>query len=499
MANFIYKTAEQFRDDFLRSVHNGLQTILGIANPNTSYGTDHYILGTAIGKIAELASLNAVTAADAQMPDTSVSDDLYRICKIYELALRPAGPSNGNLILDSSVDGIGIISGQLLIDESGLRYQTSVGGIYDNGDLVPIISLDTGIGTNIAGGSVLRWVSPPAFVAPKALVSPDGMTDGVDAEDDEGLRDRLLSRLRNPIGGGNWSQLADAAEKSTTTVQKAFPYPAYNGPSTVLIAVTGTPSATNKNRDIDPLIVSGIVKPAVQAITFEGVEIRVTTVQNEQVSISLGLALPSATTASPPGPGGGWLDGNPFPYSTSQTPNIFSGVTAVTSTTNFNVYSDSAPTANISHIVYIDSSWNIYHAKVTAFNPVPIVIGGFNTWNITVDKPCLGITPGNWIFPDAVNMDVYIKALLDILAKNGPGQIVAVAGLLPYAYRRPYVSDSWPSDIGPSILKFISSTGDEVLDVQYLYKSLTSPSDPVDVTDGPNILVPLNIGFYPIV
>ena len=495
---FKYKTSSEFRDDFLRSVSNGLQTIVGIANPNVSYGTDHYIIGEAIGKIAELASYNAIVAADAQMADTATGEDLYRIASIYGLSLRPAGPSSGSLVLSAS-NAVGIISGQQLIDPSGLRYQVSVGATYADGESVPIVSIDTGTGTNIAAGVVLRWVSPPAYVSPKALVGTGGLTGGVNAEADEDLRSRLLARLRNPIGGGNWAQLADAAEVSSSAVQKAFVYPAYNGPSTVQIAVVGAPSATNKNRDVNSLIVSGTVKPAIQAITFEGVEILVTTVQNVPASVSVGLSLPAATTASPPGPGGGWLDGNPFPYSTYNSPYIFSGVVFKSTNTSFRVLSDSAPTAGVSRIVYVSPDWTVYHAKVLSFNPTPIIIGGSNAWDIVVDTPLLDIDVGSWIFPDALNMDTYIASLLSVFANMGPGQITSTSSLLPYAYRRPYAADSWASDLGPSVLKFISNTGDEVLDVQYLYKSLNAPSVPGDVTDGPNILTPLNIGFYPIV
>ena len=488
MPTFQHKTSDQYRDDFLRSVSNGLQLIAGIQNPNVSYGTDHYIIGTAIGKLAELASYNAIVAADAQMADTAVGEDLYRIAKIYDLALKPAGGSAGSLVLTSS-NTAAVSSGQQLIDPTGLRYQVAVGGSYADSDQILITSIDTGSGTNIAAGTSLRWVSPPAFVAPTALVATGGMTGGVDAEDDEGLRARLLERLRNPAGGGNWSQFAKAAESSSTAVQKAFVYPAYNGPSTVMVAVVTAPTKTNKNRNVNSLIVNGTVKPAVQSIVFEGVEIMVTTVQNQTTDVAIGLALPASASTSPPGPGGGWLDGTPWPDS---TPN--SAVYAMTDNQHLTVYSISAPLAGVSRFIYIDSNWNIYHRKVVSYVPGPLS----NLWTITVDSPCPGIQVGDWISPDAVNMDTYVAGLLNVFGKLGPGEITTNASLLPYAYRRPYTSTDWRSDIGPSILKFISNLGAEILDVRYLVASSTSPSIPTLVTDGPKILVPRHVGFYAI-
>lgn len=490
-SKFITKTSSQYRDDFLRSVSNALQTIAGIDNPNVSYGTDHYIIGEAIGKIAEMASYNAIVAADAQMADTATGTDLYRIAKIYGLSLRPAGGSTGYLALSAS-NTAAIASGQQLIDPSGLRYQVIVGGSYSDQDSVPIGAIDTGSGTNIAAGTSLRWVSPPAFVDGKAAVATGGLTGGVDAEGDEGLRSRLLERLRNPSGGGNWAQFAAAAEASSTAVQKAFVYPAYNGPSTVMVSVTGAPTSTNKSRNVNSLLVSGTVTPAVKAMCFEGVEVIVTTVQNYPTMVSIGLALPAAATSSPPGPGGGWLDGSPFP---DFSPN--SAVYDLTSTTTFTVYSNTAPLDGVSRFVYVGSTWDVFHCKVVSSvaGPAP------NLWTVTVDTPCIGIQVGDWIFPDAVNMDKYIEGLLSVFGALGPGEITSNSNLLPYAYRRPYVSTSWNSDIGPSIIKFLSGLGDEVLDVQYLLPaSATSPPLPASITDGPYILTPYpsHIGFYPL-
>ena len=497
MAEFQTKTAEQYRDDFLRSVRNALITRAGIQNPNVSFGTDHYIIGEALGKIAYLAAQNGVAKADQQMADTAVGEDLYRIGRIYNLSLRPAGPSSGGLVLSSSLSPVGIISGQQLIDPQGLRYSVSIGGSFGSGDEIKIVSIDTGSGTNIAEGTVLRWVSPPAFVNPTALVSTGGLTGGVDAEDDEGLRTRILSRIRYPIGGGNWAQFADAAEKSSTAVQKAFVYPAYNGPSTVQVCVVRKPTATNKNRNVDSLIVSNTVLPAVKAVVFEGIDVIATTPINQESNVSIGLALPASTAASPPGPGGGWLNGSPWPVHASTG---YAEVTFVISSTAFTVYADQEPQDNVSQFVYVnESTYKIYHSKVI-HHSVGVTPG---TWNVIVDTPCvgihgLGITGGSWIFPDATNIDTYINALYDIFGELGPGQITDIAGLLPYAYRRPFVSDSFPSDIGPSILKFLGKTGEEILDVQYLYVQSTSPSIPGNVTLGPNILVPSRIGFYPI-
>jgi hypothetical protein len=104
-------------------------------------------------------------------------------------------------------------------------------------------------------------------------------------------------------------------------------------------------------------------------------------------------------------------------------------------------------------------------------------------------------------------MSVYVATLLGQFANIGCGQKLdpsTVAGLFPRAWRRPTMQDSWPSDVGPSLLKFIVDSGAEVLDVQYLYREDHGEGDgkcpyPASVQDAPYILIPGQFGFYPLI
>lgn len=503
MTNFQTKTYAQFRDDFLRSVSNALQTVAGITNPDVSYGTDHYIIGEAIGKLAELAQFNAIAAADAQMIDTATGTDLYRLAGFYGLSLKPAGGSSGFITFSSS-NSVAVIAGSQLLDNSGLKYQVATGGTYANGALIPITSVDTGLGTNLSTGSSLRWVAAPLFSAPTALVASPGLAGGVEAETDDQLRTRVLTRLRNPPGGGNWSQFAQLAMNSSTAVQQAFIYPAYNGPSTVQVAVVGSVTATSKSRQVPALTVSGVVNPAVQAGVFEGMSLITTSAVNQIINVSIGLALPAAVSASPPGVGGGWTDGQPFPVNASQG---YANVTTVNSTTSIQLASDVPPTVGVTKVCWLSKDdWTLRTATVTATS-------GSSPYTIRLDTPFVSvngvsIAVGDYVFPCSVNALTYVNALLSYFASMGPGQILnpassSVTALFPFAYRRPFVSSVFPSDLGPSVLKLISNTGPEVLDVQYYYRQDLGAGAgkcpfPTNVANGPYILVPNNIGFYPI-
>ena len=496
MTNFQTKTYAQFRDDFLRSVSNALQTIAGIPNLDVSYGTDHYIIGEAIGKLAEITSYNVIAAADAQMIDTATGADLYRLAGFYGLSLKPAGGSSGFITFSAS-NTVAIVQGTQLIDGTGLKYQVAAGGTYANGASIPITSVDTGTGTNLATGSSLRWVSAPAFSAPTALVASPGLSGGSNAETDDQLRARVLSRLQNPPGGGNWSQFAQLAMNSSTQVQQAFVYPVYNGPSTVQVCVVTAPTSSNKNRNVNSLIVSGTVNPAIQAGVFEGMSLLTTTAVNKPIDLSVGLSLPSAVSASPPGIGGGWTDGQPFPVNASQG---YANVASVSSTNIITIVSDVPPVVNTTKVCWLSKDdWTLRTATV-------ISSSGSGTYTIGLDTPFVSvngvsIAANDYVFPNAVNVQNYINAILDYFASLGPGQILnpgTVTNLFPYAYRRPFVGTAYPSDIGPSLLKLMNNVGPEVYDAQYLGSGARKCPFPTNVTSGPYILVPGNLGVYPI-
>jgi len=494
LAQLRIKTEEEIRDDFLRTYKAELIK-RGIDNPNVSSGTEIYIKATSLAQQLSIVANNTVIKANAQMPDSAVGADLERLAKIYKLFLRSAGGSSGTIALSASISSpIPIPFQAQLQDDSGLSYQVSIGGIYSDGDQVPISSIDTGAATNLAGNSTLRWISPPPFVNPTAIITTGGLIGGIDAEDIEGLRTRLLERLRNPPGGGNWSQVAGTAEDSTVAVQKAFVYPACNGPATYGVAVVSAPTPSNKNRNIDPIVLATKIIPDIVAAFPEFAEPIITTVQNLPASVGISLALPSATTASIPGNGTGWTDANPFPIHVSTG---FSAVTAVTNSTTFSVLSDIDPTAEVTQVCWISTDdWQLRTATVISFTTSGLAK------NLVIDKPFVSdngvvIAVGDYVFPNAVSMTTYVAALFNSFANMGPGEKTDISSLLPRAYRRPLVGDSYPASLNSLFLRRIIDSGEEVFQADYTFRSIITPPVPALITDAPFQIVPDKIGFYP--
>jgi uncharacterized phage protein gp47/JayE len=488
LESFQVKSVTQIRDDYLRT-YAELLIRNGVLNPNTSQGTEIWAKAYAIAVQVAVATGNLQLLAAAQMADSAQGSDLERIALIFGLSLRPAGGSFGGLIFDLSIAGTVLVpTGSQLLDQNGQGYQISIGGSYADTARMPLSSLSTGSATNLPAGTVLKWVTPPPFAASTAAVAPGGLTGGVDAEDIEGLRARLLAYLRDPPGGGNASQLCAWAEQSSTSVQKGFCFPCENGPATAHVCVVRAPTSSDKNRDVDSTVVVTTVTPYLVGRIPEWVELVVTTPVNQPVSVSVGLSLPASSQSG--GPGGGWTNATPFPVSAGSG---HADVGTVTDSTHFVVSSDSAPVAGVTQIAWLDTTWVLRVATVVAFTS-----GGGSLWNLTVDQPFTGITTGAWVMPAALNLGSYIAALLSFFGVMGPGECTTIPGLLPTALRSPSPLDSYPSSLNSTMLRAIEDTGDEVLDTSFLFRSATSPTIAGAPSSPPSILVPSKLAFYPI-
>lgn len=498
LLTFTVRDRVTIRSGLLRTLRAGLEA-RGI-EPNVSPGSDFYVEMDAVACQLEVTESNAIVKADELMPDTATGDALARICTILGLTKQPAAGSLGPVLLTSSAT-TAVATGAQLVDDAGLTYAVSTGGLYANGASIPIVAISTGKDTNHAAGDVLRWVSTPAFADEKVTVGPGGLVNGIDAEDDEVLRGRLFARLQNAPRSGNSQHAAELAEAASPSVQKAFIYPAIQGPGTGAVAVTAAPTATNKSRDLASATLTGTVSPYVKGQYPEHAEIAITTVTNVDADVAFGLVLPEAPTASPPGPGGGWLDGTPWPSINAST-TWRCTVTGVTSTSVFTVDAVSSPTATVSRIMWLSPyEWKLYSAVVIG------VSGTSGAYVITLDQPFVGIQSGCYIWPAAQNAQPYVDAVLAAFALMGPGEKTSNASALIRAFRHPRPAAGWPATLGGHLTRAITSAQSEVQSAQFLHRTdgtttltdsggVVTPQVPAALTDPPKIYRPRHLGFY---
>ncbi len=499
LAEFVVKDATEVRDDILRVLKNGLIR-RGVPAPNVGPNSDFFVLATALGNELAVVGANGIIKADEQMPDTAVGDALLRIAALYGLSPQAASGSLGSIVLDNSAASP-IATGAELVDVAGLRYSVAVGGTYAIGASVPIAAIATGKATNLAEGDTLRWVSAPPYCADRAEVDVGGLTNGHDADDDESLRARVLALLQNPPGSGNWEDVAEKAEESAPQVQKGFVFPAIQGPGTQHVAVVAAPTATSKERDVEALVMSGTVVPYLLSKVAQHSLITTTTVTNVNADVAFALSLPEAPTANPAGPGGGWTNGTPWPAPNGSS-TFRCRVTNVTSSTVFRVEATSLPSIGVSKICWLSpTEWKLYSALVTN------VTGTSGAYTITLDRAFTDITVGAYIWPECLNAQVYVDAVLAAYALLGPGEKTTNASALLRGFRHPSPSNSWPSAIGPRMCRAVSNAGDEVEDVSFLHRTdgtttHTTPSGTLDpqvpggISDPPNQYIPRHIAFY---
>lgn len=518
-ALFTYKVKSnvEIRNDLLRTIKAGLQSI-GITNPNVGPNSDYYLTASALGNEVAVGLANITISVDSMMPDTAGGSNLDRWLNILNLSRRPAIGSSGVVTLSTSVTSTLVTVGMQLQDAVGLRYQVTVGGSYGNGAAIPVSAMDLGKATNHANGDTLTWVTAPAFSASTVSVGTsggsDGLTGGFDSEQgiDEPPRARLIAQLQNPPKGGNSADVILWCSQSTPIVQSAYCYPALLGPGTTFAAVAAAPqtaapmTATSKSRQINPTsILTGTIQPFVQGNLPEHVFAVIASVVDQPTDVAILLALPSAPTASPPGLGGGWLDGSPWPSSIGGTTPV--SLTAATDSTHFTVNATTPPQAGVSHIAWLSPlTWTLYTATVVSFT------GTTGAYVLTVDTPMPGITTGHYIWPQAAQMANYVAALLSAFSLMGPGEWTANPAVKARAFRHPIPSLSWPYALTAVQLKTVINSGPEVLDANWIYRSATlsgglyQPTIPgtvtVDTTTGNltsvavNILTPRNLAFY---
>lgn len=519
---FSYQTKSQpeIRDDILRTLANHLRS-LGIANPNVSPNSDYYGIATGLANEICVGLANNVIAVDQIMPDTAGGVSLDRWMALFNLSRNPALGSSGLVTPTYSTGSTFVVSGSQLTDSAGLRYGVTIGGTYGtNAGLtpqIPVAAIDIGKATNHANGDTLTWVAAPPFVDLNVKVGTTGGSDGLEggADSEVGVDDppraRLIATLQSPPRGGNASDIAFWAGKSTPEVQVTFVYPALLGPSTVAFAVSQAPQQTppfasnSKTRAVPAALITGTILPYVRGLVPENVLVIGTSTTDQPSDISFILSLPSAPTASPAGPGGGWADGTPWPSSVSGNP-VVVHVTPTPTSTVFTVNATTPPTPGVSHIAWVSPlNWTLYTAIVTGFT------GSSGSYAITIDTPWPGIAAGNHIFPQSVNQQNYLSAVLASFANLGAGEWTTNATLTVRAFRHPIPSLSWPNGIDSRALRNLENAGPEVRSARVLFDaSGGAPNIPVyptltaapgylltsTATMSPFILTPANISWY---
>lgn len=183
---------------------------------------------------------------DQVFPDTAEKEYLDRWASIWNITRRAATFAAGQFTATGE-NGSDITVGELVTGNNGLEYEvTETVEIAAGEALVSVTCRTAGEAGNLEEGETLTFSTPIAGVSPAGTVTEDGITNGIDAESDESLRQRILDRIKNPPHGGSKTDY-EAWAKEVPGITRAWCKPAAMGLGTVGVRVV--------NDEADPITV----------------------------------------------------------------------------------------------------------------------------------------------------------------------------------------------------------------------------------------------------
>lgn len=470
-----YPSQSEVRDTILRAIVFAYAR-RGIA-ANVLPGSDHFIRADKYAARVSIAIANNQLALADSNPLTATGDALVSLASVFGVSRRPAGPAAGK----DTITCTGIVSIPADFQctaPNGRKYKTITPSVsISTGAQVDVIALSGGADTNQDVGTVLSWDSA-AIGALKStcVVAAGGLTGGVDEDDDETLRTRLLNKLAFPPGGGNASQIAEFAEESTASVEAAYVYPAARGSASYDVAVT----KAGGDRTL-PAPTIAIVDNYINGRMPGQNDLNVTSVTAQQLDIVLEARLPIPVTAG--GAGGGWRDGSPWPAEPTK-------ITAVAGQ-DITVNAVASPAAGNSIGIWDFSSEVMREYTISG-------VGGVSgAWVLTIQET-LAPAPvtGAYVSAGAFSLTDYAALFAEQIATLGPGEKTTTPEFLPRSLRFPTVDARGPTDLDTRMTAALQNEFHEISNLTYALTvatgttspSITTPAIPATPADPPKIL-----------
>ena len=496
-------SVEELRAQYCEDVRR-LKVRAGVTRPNVAPGSETYIRGEAVASVAAQIMAREVALAEAQMPDSGIGDDLTKTALRWCGLTRSTGAGAQGYVLADCTGVVVYPSGLEGRSVDGLRYQVITTTIATNGSQVPIRGIDVGTRTDKPYNTVITWTSPPAGSAVSAPVDTAGLTNGADADTDAKLRQRLQDQIRHPPNSGNWADFASWAEKASAAVEKAFVYPAANGPSTVRVAYTVAGTEDNYWIRSGTAALTATVALGVVAKSPEHCDVTTTSVSREYTQVILRATLPDTVVDG--GKGGGWID----PIATRWPGYIASGgyygaylSTAPLTPTKLRVdcvHATNAPdTTGTDHpfiAIWSTAARKFLHAQVK----LATLVAG-TVYDIDLYEPVQTalLSADDQVCPDAEHIDDYGVTMAQSFTALGPGEITTDANLLPRSLRHPLQHESWKSNFTSTEIGQLGINHPEIqhVDVVVPTHMPAAPSVAVTVNSAPRILCLGSFGLYP--
>jgi uncharacterized phage protein gp47/JayE len=490
----------EIRDQLLQDMMLAARD-MGIADPPVEPGTDWYVLCEALSQQELVGLANISAAADDANVLTATGAALDKIREGLGLPIvEPTGASGKVKI---TVAGVTTINpGTILKLGNGLKFETV--GTYVNpadGDEIDVQAMSTGAGTNATGGTLIQFVTPPTNVSKEAKVSTgEPLTEGTDAENDDRKRARILNTLQNKPGGGNWGELRQIVLDNFGGVQDCYVYPAPGGPgSQLIVPVRDFDIENNDFSRTTTSVTTTAVRDKLQEESNTGIDTVIRASADEEVDFTLKIDIPESALAG--GNGQGWTDQVPWPQLESSDAGIVqiavAGVGADLDQLTLTADTATAPVDGQTQIAWWSpDDRKFYTALVLSHS------GSSGAWVVTLDRPLVGKDggapfDGDFISPNAQNLEAYGRDWVNLFRGLGPGKLTEDSDRIPRANRHPEVANEDPSSVTATFLTSFNAKHPEITDIEFGSAVQTSPTTPASVDDSPNVLIPRHFAVYP--
>lgn len=173
-----------------------------------------------------------VNVSKQVFPDTADAEFLERWAAVWGVTRKDGAKAAGSVIATRAGSET-IPIGASLLRSDGVEFVTIAAPIWAGGlGSVDVEAAVKGAAGDTEAQSVLTFSNPIAGIDAETAVNPPGIRGGADAESDDSLRSRLLSRIQEPPhGGADFDYVTWAKEVSGVT--RAWVAPSVNGPGTV--------------------------------------------------------------------------------------------------------------------------------------------------------------------------------------------------------------------------------------------------------------------------
>lgn len=140
-------------------------------------------------------------------PQTAQGEDLDKHAKLRNVTRRQAVKATGKVrfyVDQPQETAIEIPVNTVCMTAAGVRFFTAEEAVVAAGELyaeAPVIAGEAGAAGNVGAGTIVYMALPPVRIV--ACSNPEPLTNGLDQEGDEELRERVLATYRRLANGAN--------------------------------------------------------------------------------------------------------------------------------------------------------------------------------------------------------------------------------------------------------------------------------------------------------